>query len=103
MSSLSIPPVNSSPAPLTAPMDLTGHGPIALKVVGLLVKNMSSDGELRWPEGFCDIGGRTFSWVFMNRKEFVEFTLEKMDSPTGLFLEWKNYCKEHSQSIKKDF
>ena len=28
----------------------------------------------------------------MNRAEFVKFTLEKMDSPSGLFLQWKNYC-----------
>ena len=62
---------------------------------------MASDGEMQWPEGFCDIGGRTFAWVFENRKEFVEFTMQKMDSPTGLFLEWKKYCRKHNQAIKK--
>ena len=44
-----------------------------------------------FPEGFMCIGGMTFSWVFENRKEFVEFTFEKMDKPTGLFKQWKDY------------
>ena len=52
---------------------------------------MSSDAEICWPENFMCIGGRTFSWVYANRKEFVEFTAEKMDNPSGLFKQWKNY------------
>ena len=50
--------------------------------------------EIRFPEGFMCIGGMTFAWVFDNRKEFVEFTLEKMTKTSGLFLEWQNYCRE---------
>ena len=52
-----------------------------------------------WPEGFCGIGGRTFLWVFNNKKDWVEFTLDKMKDPTGLFLEWKNYC---TQKLKEE-
>ena len=55
---------------------------------------MASDGETRWPEGFMDIGGKSFDWVFQNRKEWVEFTLNEMKKPSGLFLEWKSYCVE---------
>ena len=49
-------------------------------------------GETRWPEGFMDIGGKTFEWVYVHRTEWVAFTLEKMDDPTGLFRDWKAYC-----------
>ena len=52
---------------------------------------MASDAEICWPEGFMCIGGRPFSWVYSNREEFVQFTLDKMDSPSGLFKQWKNY------------
>ena len=45
-----------------------------------------------WPDGFMDIGGKTFEWVFINRAEFVDFTLTEMKSPTKMFLRWKNYC-----------
>ena len=66
---------------------------------------MSSDGKLRWPEGFCDIGGRTFEWVFKNKNEFVEFTVGEMKQTTGLFKKWRNYCimksKECDAQIKK--
>ena len=51
-----------------------------------------TDGNLRWPEGFCDIGGRTFEWVFKNRNEFVDFTVSEMKQATGLFRKWQNYC-----------
>ena len=51
-------------------------------------------GETRWPKDFMDISNRTFSWVYENRKEFVEFTLEKMDNASGMFLQWQNYCQQ---------
>ncbi len=47
-----------------------------------------------FPENFMCIGERTFLWVFENRKEFVDFTVNEMDAPTGLFLKWQKYCKE---------
>ena len=52
---------------------------------------MESEAETQWPKGFCDIGGRTFEWVYVNKKEFVEFTIEKMSKTTGLFAKWKKY------------
>ena len=63
---------------------------------------MTSNAELQWPEGFCDIGGRTFEWVFVNRKEFVEFTAEKMSEPTGLFAKWKKFVTEKVNSDGKE-
>ena len=60
-----------------------------------------SDGETCWPEGFMCIGGRTFSWVYDNRKEFVEFTLEKMDKPTKMFKLWKTYCLKQNRNVQK--
>ena len=53
--------------------------------------------EARWPNGFMNISDCTFKWVFENKKEFVNFTLEKMDSPTGLFREWKLYCLKQNR------
>ena len=50
--------------------------------------------DLIFPEGFMCIGEKTFEWVYVNRKEFVEFTVNQMEKPTGLFLKWKRYCKE---------
>ena len=37
--------------------------------------------------------GKSFEWVFKNKKEFVDFTVKEMGSPTGLFAVWKNYCE----------
>ena len=48
-----------------------------------------------------DIGGKSFAWVYENRKEFVEFTVEKMDKPTKLFLKWKEYVLSRI-NIKQD-
>ena len=48
--------------------------------------------ENTWPDDFVDIGGKTFAWVWENRKEFVDFTLNDMTKPTGLFDVWKKYC-----------
>ena len=59
---------------------------------------MSSDAEICWPEGFMCIGGRSFAWVFANREEFVKFTVDKMDSPSGLFKQWKDYCLEQTSN-----
>ena len=50
------------------------------------------DDDICWPEGFMDIGDRTFAWVYDNRKEFVEFTLG-MSKTTGLFKSWFQYCQ----------
>lgn len=46
-----------------------------------------------FPENFMCIGCKTFEWVFENRKEFVEFTVNEMNEPKGLFLKWQKYCK----------
>ena len=50
--------------------------------------------ETTFPANFMCIGLKSFKWVFLNRKEFVDFTLNEMENPTGLFLQWKRYCKE---------
>ena len=58
---------------------------------------------MRWPKGFMNISDCTFRWVYQNKKEFVNFTLEKMDSPTGLFKLWKTYClKQKDYGFKED-
>ena len=49
--------------------------------------------SLLWPVGFYDIGGRSFKWVYSNRKDFVDFTLTEMELESGLFLKWKQYCQ----------
>ena len=52
------------------------------------------DDLLKFPEGFCDIGGMTFSEIYAKKKEFVDFTLTEMKNTSGLFKMWKNYCKQ---------
>ena len=45
-----------------------------------------------WPEGFCDIGGKSFDWVYRNRPVFVKHTLEDMKEATGIFEAWQQFC-----------
>ena len=52
-----------------------------------------------FPKNFCNVGGKSFDWVFDNKKGFVEHTVTEMTNPTGLFLEWQNYYKSR---IKKN-
>ena len=61
------------------------------------------DSEIRWPTGFMDVGDRTFAWTYENRKVFVEFTREKMDSPSGTFKMWKDYVlrREKAETVPK--
>ena len=54
--------------------------------------------ETRWPEGFCDIGNKTFLWVKNNKSDWVDFTLKEMDKPTGLFLQWKKYLQNNKDA-----
>mgnify|MGYP006996917632 CR=1 FL=1 len=57
-------------------------------------KGMQTD-EPCFPENFMCIGGRPFAWVYLNRKEWVDFT-RSWDKATGLFEEWRLYV------LKKD-
>ena len=50
--------------------------------------------KLTFPANFMCIGGKHFRWVFANRKEFVDFTLNEMNNPKGLFAKWQKFCKE---------
>ena len=40
-----------------------------------------------FPKGFMNIGDKSFEWVFENKKEFVNFTINTMRNATGLFSE----------------
>ena len=48
--------------------------------------------DRKWPEGFMNIGGKTFAWTYDNKIEFVDFTVREMKAPTGLFKHWQKYC-----------
>ena len=48
--------------------------------------------ETIWPDGFMDIGGKSFEWVYTNKKVFVEFCLTDMENPTGMFKKFQEYC-----------
>ena len=50
------------------------------------------DDEL-FPEGFPDVGGRTFLWVKQNRQEFCEFCVHAMTNTSGLFEAFQTYLK----------
>ena len=58
------------------------------------------DGDLTWPKGFCDIGGKTFNWVRKNREEWCDFTLNEMENPTGLFAKWKTYLIKNKSTCQ---
>ena len=45
-----------------------------------------------FPSIFPDVGGMSFKYVFENRKEWVRFTVDKMNNCTGFFFIWRNYC-----------
>ena len=47
--------------------------------------------ETKWPEGFSNIGGKTFAWVRQNRQEWVDFSLNEMENPSGFFKKWQDY------------
>ena len=49
---------------------------------------------LTWPEGFCNIGGKTFEWTYDNKPLFVKHTLQEMNNATGLFCKWQKYCRK---------
>ena len=50
--------------------------------------------EKVWPKDFMDksMQGKTFSWTWKNKKEWVDFTLTDMTKPSGIFEVWQNYC-----------
>ena len=51
------------------------------------------------------LNGKTFQWVYENKKDWVNFTLTEMKKPLGLFKVWQEYCKRkhgiRTQSITK--
>ena len=49
----------------------------------------------RFPVGFQNIGGKSFAWVYENKKDFVDFTVNEMKGCTGLFAQWRDYCLNH--------
>ena len=59
--------------------------------------------DCQFPEGFFDIGGKNFLWVFQNKPEYVDFTIHEMKDPSGLHKLWKNYCirKKNITVIRK--
>ena len=48
-----------------------------------------------WADDFVDksMRGKTFSWTYEHKTEWVDFTLTEMQKPTGVFKQWKDYCK----------
>ena len=57
-------------------------------------------GNTIWPDGFCDIGGKTFKWVYDNKKVFVEFCVDEMENPTGMFKKFQEYCFQQQRLNK---
>ena len=41
--------------------------------------------------------GKTFLWVYINKCEFVEFTINEMTEPSGFFKIWQTYCIRKSE------
>ena len=59
------------------------------------------DDTIIFPEGFMCIGGKSFEWVYENRAEFVDFTINEMENPTKMFLTWYNYCLFRQNELKR--
>lgn len=49
---------------------------------------------VKFPANFFDIGEQTFISVFNSKPDYVQFTIDDMKDPTGLFKQWKDYCIE---------
>ena len=48
-----------------------------------------------FPDEFPDssLVGKTFAWVYLHRKEFVDFTIHEMKKVSGFYEIWQLYCK----------
>ena len=52
---------------------------------------------IAFPNDFGDLAGLTFETVFEFKKEFVDFTLNEMETPTKLWLAWKIFCQKKTE------
>ena len=67
----------------------------------LVEDQLRTYGLIKFPEGFMNIGLKTFSWVYDNRAEWVKFS-EKWETATGLFQFWYLYVKLRGTLLKDD-
>ena len=58
-------------------------------------------GEIKFPEGFNDAGGKTFCIVYDTLKDFVYFS-RHWENSTGLFKHWSRYIKLRDKKDKKE-
>ena len=58
---------------------------------------MDEDDNELFPEGFFDIGNKTFRWVLVNKPLYAEFSRTEMKKTTGCFLKWQSYCLRQSK------
>ena len=58
-------------------------------------------GEIVFPEGFNDAGGKTFKYTYDNLQEFVKFT-RHWSAVTGLFKRWHRYVDLRDRKGKVD-
>ena len=60
-------------------------------------RNYSED---KFEDNHPDIGGKTFSWVYRERSEFVKFVLIMYDV-TGTYKKFQDYCKQRNETFKQ--
>ena len=53
---------------------------------------MDGDKKL-FPKHFFNVSERSFEWVYENKPDYVDFTLNEMKNTSGFFKEWQSYCK----------
>ena len=58
-------------------------------------------GEIKFPDGFNDAGGKTFEVVYDTLKDFVYFS-RHWEKATGLFKHWARYIELRDKRSKKD-
>jgi len=46
----------------------------------------------KFPDDFGELASLTFEEAFESKKEFVDFTLNEMQNPSGLWKHWHDFC-----------
>ena len=67
----------------------------------LVLEQLSVYGLMKFPKDFMNISEKTFSWVYENRTQWVEFSV-KWKNATGLFKFWYLYVKLRRSLVKND-
>ena len=46
----------------------------------------------KFPKHFFNVSERSFEWVYENKPDYVDFTINEMKNCSGFFKKWQSYC-----------